>query len=72
MYIYILYISYILYIQIRVLGIFNGLLQTRSVKKYILREQLHVKNNNKFTEKKDEKTIKQYKKVPYAQVKNNS
>ena len=58
MYIYILYISYILYIQIRVLGIFNGLLQTRSVKKYILREQLHVKNNNKFTEKKDEKTIK--------------
>ena len=42
----------------RILRIFKGLLQTKSVKKYILPEQLQDAKNNKFTEKKNEKAIK--------------
>ena len=33
----------------RILRIFNGLLQTRSVKKYILTEQLQDEKSNQFT-----------------------
>ena len=33
----------------RILRIFNGLLQTKIVKKYILTEQLQDVKNNKFT-----------------------
>ena len=45
---------------LRNLGIFNGLLQTKNVKKYVQPEQLQDGKNNKFTEKKDENAIKQY------------
>ena len=54
------------------LRIFNGLLQTKSVKKYILSEQLQDEKNIKFTEKKGEKAVNSAKKILYLQVKNYS
>ena len=41
-----------------VLQIFNGLLLTKSIKTYLLKEYLKDEKNNKFTQKKDEKATK--------------
>ena len=41
-----------------VLQIFNGLLLTKSIKTYLLKEYLQDEKNNKFTQKKDEKATK--------------
>ena len=41
-----------------ILRVFNRLLQTKRVKKYVLTEQLKVEKNKKFTQKKDKKAIK--------------
>ena len=45
-----------------ILRIFNRLLQTKSVKKYILTDQLKDVKNNKFTQN-------QKKKIPYVHLK---
>ena len=41
-----------------VLQIFNGLLLTKSIKTYLLKEYLQDEKNTKFTQKKDEKATK--------------
>ena len=41
-----------------VLQIFNGLLLTKSIKTYLLKEYLKDEKNNKFTQKKAEKATK--------------
>ena len=55
----------------QILRIFNGLFQTKSVKKYIL-SNYNIKRTINLCKRKMEKLLNSIKKIPYVQVKISS